>query len=48
MLATKRLSRSELDELLASRHITAFKDNPIGMGTVSTSLAHAIQRARAP
>jgi hypothetical protein len=48
MLATKRLSRSELDELLASRRITAFKNNPIGMGAVDTSLAHAIQRALRP
>ncbi|WP_027546733.1 DUF1761 domain-containing protein [Bradyrhizobium sp. WSM2254] len=48
MLATKRLSQSDLDALLASRRITTFKDNPIGMGAVSTSLAHAIRHARAP
>lgn len=46
MLATKRLNRYDLDELLASRRITTFQSNPIGMGSVDTSLAHAIQRAR--
>lgn len=48
MLATKRLSRSNLDGLLASRHITTFKNNAIGMGAVDTSLARAIQRATIP
>ena len=48
MLATKRLDRSELDELLALRRITTFKNEPIGMGAVDTSLAHAIQRRRTP
>lgn len=48
MLATKRLSRSDLDGLLVSRRITTFKNNAIGMGAVDTSLAHAIQRARTP
>ena len=47
MLATKRLNRSDLDELLALRRITTFKNNPIGMGSVDKSLAQAIQRARA-
>lgn len=48
MLATKRLSRSDLDGLLVSRHVTTFKSNAIGMGAADTSLAHAIQRARIP
>lgn len=48
MLATRRLSRSDLDGLLVSRRISTFKNNAIGMGAVDTSLAHAIQRARAP
>lgn len=29
-----------------ARRITTFQSNPIGMGSVDTSLAHAIQRAR--
>jgi hypothetical protein len=48
MLATKRLDRSELDELLALRGVTTFKNEPIGMGAVDTSLAHAIQRRKTP
>jgi hypothetical protein len=48
MLATKRLSPADLDQILVSRHITAFKNNLIGMGAVDRSLAHAIQRAGAP
>lgn len=48
MLATKRLNRYDLDELLASRRITTFQSNPIGMGSVDTSLGHAIQRVRIP
>jgi hypothetical protein len=48
MLATKRLSPADLDQILVSRHITAFKNNLIGMGAVDRSLTHAIQRAGAP
>lgn len=47
MVATKRLSQSELDALIARRHITAFHNDLAGMVmTIDTSLPHALPCAK--
>ncbi|WP_426442941.1 hypothetical protein [Bradyrhizobium genosp. P] len=48
MVATKRITQDDLDELLASHKITTFKSDPAAMGTIDTSLSRAIRSGLTP
>ncbi len=48
MLATGLIEQNELDKLLAVRNITTFRSNPAAMGTIDTSLSHAVRRGLMP
>ncbi|WP_298267927.1 hypothetical protein [uncultured Bradyrhizobium sp.] len=48
MLATGLIEQNELDKLLAVRNITTFRSDPAAMGTIDTSLSHAVRRGLMP
>ncbi|WP_157817228.1 hypothetical protein [Bradyrhizobium sp. SK17] len=48
MLATGLIEQNELDKLLAVRNIATFRSDPAAMGTIDTSLSHAVRRGLMP